>query len=117
MTAKLFVPLVLLLVAACGTSRDAVLVRTTAGVDAAFAAFKAEDERLQMRIVDGAATRPEAEVKLKEHRAARDKVNHAFVGAYAGIAAAALSPSDATTARMVTLALAAMDAAKGWWQP
>lgn len=96
--------LVLLLAASCTLSRESVINRTSVGLVAAREAFTAEDERLQMAIVAGAATKPEAEAKLAEHRKGRDAATRAFQVAWSALAVASLDPSDVNLERLSKLA-------------
>lgn len=104
----------LALVAACATSKDAVLTRTLAGLDAAHVSFVSLDEQRQAEIVEHASTLDEGKAALAAHRKARNKITDAFVAAYGAVAVAALEPSDANMARLVALAVAAVTALKGW---
>jgi hypothetical protein len=90
--APVFIILVALL-AACGGS---VTQRAERSVSTALTAtnaardyFVAWDERHQLAIVDASVTQIEAETRLAEYRAKRDKVLEAFVTAYTAISAAA----------------------------
>lgn len=102
-----------LIVGACA-HRDAIISRTTAGIDAAYRVFQVEDERIQMRIVEDAPDKEAMLERLRAHRAKRDKVNDAFVAAYAGVAAAALSKSDLSMSRLAQLAFQAYEAYRAW---
>lgn len=106
--------LFVLLLAACATSKDAVLTRTLAGLDAAHASFVSLDERRQTEIKDNAATLEEGKAALAAHRRTRNKITDAFVAAYGAVAVAALEPSDANMGRLVALTVAAVTALRGW---
>lgn len=115
MKRNVFIALVVL-VAACGTSRNATVARVAAGLDAARAAFTLADEQMQNTLVDEAPDRPTAVARVAEHRKKRDLATKAFQAAYAGLAVAALEPSDLNLARAIELggaALAAFNAMKG----
>lgn len=96
--------------ASCATTKESLINRTSVGLTAARAAFTAEDERLQMAIVDGADSRVEAEKALAAHRKRRDVATKAFQTAWAALAVAALEPSDANIARLTELATLAVRA-------
>lgn len=90
--ARLAFVLVVLGAAACATtSRDAVLARTLAGLNAARDAFTTWDAQHQLALVEAAPSRAEGEASLAAYRAQRAKVTTALVGAYGAVAAASLS--------------------------
>lgn len=105
---------VLALVAACATSKDAIISRTLAGVDAAHAAFEAMDARREADIVAAATSHADGEAKLTAHRKVTDKIEDGFIAAWSAIALASLDRSDANLGRMVQLATEAMVAFRGW---
>lgn len=105
---------VLALVAACATSKDAVLTRTLAGLDAAHTAFEAMDTRRQADLVERAQTMAEGKAALASHRARRDKVEDGFIAAYSALALASLERSDLNLGRLVQLATEAIVAFRGW---
>jgi hypothetical protein len=105
-----------LILGACA-HRDAIITRTTAGIDAAYHVFQLEDERVQMRIVADAPDKDTMLERLRAHRAKRDRVNTAFVAAYGAVAAAALSKSDLNMSRLAKLAFLAYEAYREWSKP
>lgn len=97
--------------AGCAATKDQVLTRSLAGVDAAEKAFVAYDHEHQSGIVSGATSREQGEKSLTEYRAQRDKVTAALVAAYGAIAVASSDGSDASirkTIDAVTAVVAAM---------
>ena len=99
--------LVLLFLAGCAASKDAVLSRSLAGVEAAEKAFLAYDKAHQGGLVDSATSREQGEKSLADYRAQRDKAAAALVAAYLAIAVASTDGSEAslkaTTDAMVAL--------------
>lgn len=88
--------IVLFLVAACGSTRDAVLVRAMAGLDAASRVFVAQDVAAQDRIVAEAPSHEQGRAALEAYRARRDKVAAGFVLAYSAVAAASVDLTEAS---------------------
>ena len=109
MRAHAFV-LVLLFLAGCAASKDAVLSRSLAGVEAAEKAFLAYDKAHQGGLVDAATSREQGEKSLADYRAQRDKVVAALVASYGAIAVASTDGSDASL-RAAVNAMTAMVAA------
>lgn len=85
----------LVAVAGCAASRDEVLSRALAGVEAADKSFVGYDKAHQGGIVDSATSREQGERSLAEYRGQRDKVTAAFVAAYGAIAVASVDANDA----------------------
>lgn len=105
----------LLVVAACGMTKDALVAKTFIGVNAARDAFTAWDGRHQTEIVDAAKTEAEGRAELTAYRAERARVQVAFVAAYSAIAVASLDDSADSAIQVVTTGaslLAALKAAK-----
>jgi hypothetical protein len=105
-----------LILGACA-HRDAIITRTTAGIDAAYRVFQSEDERVQTKIVDAAPDKDTMLTRLRAHRTARDQVNDAFVAAYGAVAAAAMSKTDLNMSRLAKLAFLAYEAYREWSTP
>lgn len=113
MLSRLAAPVLLVFLAGCGVTREAVIHRTSVGLTAARAAFTAEDERLQMAIVDSAESKLEAERKIQEHRKKRDAATKVFQAAWAALAVASIEPSDANMSKLMELAGRAVGAMQG----
>jgi len=102
------------LLCACA-SRNAILTRTVAGLDAARASFSVQEDKAWQRqimigAIDGAPDRATAEAeavaKLDAFRAARDKVLVAIEVAYAAVFAASLDASDINMERLLAASAA-----------
>lgn len=104
----------LLLLAACATSKDAVLTRTLAGLDAAHSAFEAMDTRRQADIVERATSLADGKAALLAYRGKRDKIEDGFIAAYAAVGLASVQLSDLTIARLIQISTEAIVAFRGW---
>lgn len=82
--------------ASCAASRDEVLSRSLAGVEAAEKSFLSYDRAHQGGIVDSATSREQGERSLAEYRAQRDTVVAALIVAYNAIAIASATTTDET---------------------
>jgi hypothetical protein len=98
---------VVLAIAGCAVSKDAVLSRSLAGVEAAEKSFHAYDLDHQGGIVDSATTREGAKRSAAEYRMQRDKVSAVIGLAYNAILVAAADGTDEKLKAM-TEALAAL---------
>lgn len=100
----------LLVLSACGASREAVLSRVQMGIAAVRSVAVEEDERIQRQILAEAkaSNRSPAEVDaaLAAHRKVRDLATKAYQAALLALATAALEPGDASVARAIELAAA-----------
>lgn len=93
--------------AGCAYSKDEVLSRSLAGVEAAEKSFHFYDLDHQGGIVDSATTREGAVRSVAEYRAKRDKVSAVIGLAYNAILVAAADSTDAKI-KAITDALAAL---------
>lgn len=100
--------LFLFLMVACGSSREAIINRTSVGLTAARTAFTIEDEQIQLTIVSASLTKAQADMNLLAHRRQRDIATKAFQAAWGALAVASLEPSDANMARLAELAAEAV---------
>lgn len=97
---------------ACATSRDAVLSRTLAGLQAADKAFVAHDAELQAEIVAKAESEADGRRELAEYRVRRDKVTAAFIVAYTAVATASVDLTEDSLVQLVRAAAQAIAALK-----
>ncbi len=103
----------LLFVACAGVTRDAVLSRTMAGLQAADKAFVAKDDQIQMDIVASAHDEGDGRNMLAQYRVGpRAKVVAAFTVAYTAVATASVDLTEASLANLVHAAAEAVRALK-----
>jgi hypothetical protein len=107
---KRFIITILLLCAACAASKDVVLSKTFAGLNAARDAFVTWDERHQAEIVDAAKSLEEGKAALTSYRAKRTKVKVAFEVAYGAFAVASISGTADAIAKASTAATSLLSA-------
>lgn len=105
--------LILACVAACATSRDAILSRAMAGLSAADKAFVAADARLQDEIVAKADSEADGRRQLAEYRVRRDVVTVAFIGAYTAVAIASTDLNATSLGEAVKAVAGAVAAYRG----
>lgn len=103
----------LALVACAHVTRDEVLSRTMAGLEAADKAFVAKDDAIQMEIVAKADNEGEGRNALQQYRVGpRAKVVVAFTVAYTAVATASIDLSEASLTQLVHAAAEAIAAFK-----
>lgn len=94
--------------AACAVSRDVVLTKSLAGVNAAREAFVAFDKAHQDGIVADSKTFEGGRLALDAYREQRNKVTIALVAAYGAIAVAAADVTDSKSLVEVVDAMTAL---------
>lgn len=94
-----------LCLAACATAtKEQIIARTFAGLQAAEDAFVKGDARRQDAIVEAATSHEQGVAALAAYKAKRDKVAVSFVAAYSAIAVASVDLTDSAITQMVSLA-------------
>lgn len=94
----------LLLLAGCPDVHQKVLRGTLTGLNTARDGFVTWDMSHQSDLVEEATTLEDGQNKLRAYRQDREKVVYAFEVAYKALAIAALDPSAATVAVVITAA-------------
>lgn len=97
MKTRILIPALLLLAALAGCAgRDALLSRTTVGLNASEKIFAAYDKHEQDEIVTKASSAEAGRAALAEYRVVQTKIKVAFVAAYTAVSLASVDLNDAS---------------------